>query len=303
MSIPIFKNKTISEIIDILTSEIINSDDFFKCIGVNHPYYEKSSVKRIVNQELSYRENWTGYQRIYYVTHFARAYKFITNIQYYTQIWDNITIDYFTNNYDLFSTFHCHDEIPQWFSENITFKTYVNILKHSVDKCGVEETIQMYKDTLSQISKLTAKKVSINYNEFRNRLEEFHDYVTDLYLQCEHIPFDLPCEYLPTPAVVGDYSVVQPQTSNVLLKWGMKVGNCVGSYTDKVLNKNCVIFLINRGDNEQYTVEIDSNSISKDKPMTIMQAQSRRGYLDSAEKDTICNVIKKAININQLNGV
>jgi hypothetical protein len=122
-------------------------------------------------------------------------------------------------------------------------------------------------------------------------------------LQCEHIPFDLPCDYLPTPVVVEEYSVVQPKTSTDLLKWGMKVGNCVGSYSDKVLNKNCVIFLINRGDeNNQYSIEVVPNSIGEDKNMVIMQAQSRRGYLDTVEKDTIANVIKKAIKIKELTG-
>lgn len=302
MSIEQFKNKSVTDVIDTLTSDIITSEDFFKFIGDPHPYYDKTSVKRLVNQELSHREEWTGYQRIYYVTHFVRAYKFVTNITFYMSIWDNISIDYFTNNYDIFSVFHCHDQIPQWFKDNITFKTYVNMLRLSIEKCGIDDTTQKYKDTLSQISKLSAKKVEINYNEFRNRLDEFHDYVTDLYLQCEHIPFDLPCDYLPTPAVVEEYSVVQPKTSNDLLKWGMKVGNCVGSYSDKVLNKNCVIFLINRGDKDQYTIEVSPSTIGDDKNMVIMQAQSRRGYLNTVEKDTIANVIKRAIKNKELTG-
>jgi hypothetical protein len=302
MSLPQFKNKTVSEVVDIITTKITNFEEFCEFFKIQHDYLDKPSVKKLINFELSHRDKWTAYQRIYYMTNFVNAYKFATNIIFYTTVWPDAQLDIFVNNYELFSDFYNHTEIPQWMMEKMTFKTYVNMLTTSVEKDGMTATAQNYKDTISQLNTLIAKGVKVDYSMFRNRLKEFHDYVSDLYIEMKHAPYELPCEHIPEPVVIDKYKIEQPKDSLTLVKWGAKVRNCVGSYAEQVLRKSTLIFMISEDDKPTYTIEIAPESVKNPDNLVIKQAQrlgSGGYYIEPQERSKVSKIISDAIKLKK----
>lgn len=182
------------------------------------------------------------------------------NIVTFNEIWGEIPFDYFQvylTPIEIFE-FNISKGTFKWLGENITFKSFINMVNHFYNKNTYQSTQSILNDTLNQLSKL-----SNPLPPKRWRLMEFHDHISQLYLEKTIENKSHNTDIIPNKREINEWKIFQPKDTLELAIWGKKVRNCVLSYEDKILSGASAIILIEKEGVPKYTFELDYNSIKK----------------------------------------
>jgi hypothetical protein len=177
-------------------------------------------------------------------------------------IWSDVTFDLIRVNIDCLEIVKLdfiYDEYDKldwppvfhWLCENITAKSFVHMISRYYKSIGSYKTNDIVRDTLCQLIVLIDKNISVSRPK-RWRLMDFHDHISYLYLL--NTTKNKPIEFIIEPYSNQEYSIYQPQDTLTLVKWAIRVKNCVASREYKI-GKDIWIFFIERNRVPYYTVE------------------------------------------------
>lgn len=194
---------------------------------------------------------------------FYEVQNYIKNIISIDAIWNDIGFDYFQQYHFVIETSvlsHFNNSIlKKWMSENLSHKTFLNMLSVYYPKVGYCVYQTNIADTFSQLVSLLDGGYEVSIPN-RWRFVEFHDHISYLYLKKDIKNVEHKNEFIPIPFTKDKWKVYQPKDTLELAIWGKKVRNCVLSYENRIINKESVIVLIEEDDTPKYTFELDYNS-------------------------------------------
>jgi hypothetical protein len=194
---------------------------------------------------------------------FYEVQNYIKNIISIDAIWNDIGFDYFQQYHFVIETSvlsHFNNSIlKKWMSENLSHRTFFNMLSVYYPKVGYCVYQTNIADTFSQLVSLLDGGYEVSIPN-RWRFVEFHDHISYLYLKKDIKNVEHKNEFISIPFTKDKWKVYQPKDTLELAIWGKKVRNCVLSYENKIINKESVIILIEEDDTPKYTFELDYNS-------------------------------------------
>jgi hypothetical protein len=194
---------------------------------------------------------------------FYEVQNYIKNIISIDAIWNDIGFDYFQQYHFVIETSvlsHFNNSIlKKWMSENLSHRTFLNMLSVYYPKVGYCVYQTNIADTFSQLVSLLDGGYEVSIPN-RWRFVEFHDHISYLYLKKDIKNVEHKNEFISIPFTKDKWKVYQPKDTLELAIWGKKVRNCVLSYENKIINKESVIILIEEDDTPKYTFELDYNS-------------------------------------------
>lgn len=240
---------------------------------------EKPSIKRHYGNKLisNYPENLIEFEKN----------NLIKNTEVIQSIWPYVSFDIIRNHIELLEILNLnlnHDSID-WIRSHVKVESFLNMLNQYYKKVGCIEIDYYARDTFDQLNKLLEKSVEVSTPK-RWRMVEFHDHISELYL--EHTTNNVPIQTLIEPKTINEYTIWQPKESLDLVFWGKKVKNCVASYEDRI-GEEIWIFFIEENDRPLYTVETD-------KKLNIKQIVTRyNGSVDVDKSNFVQDLIRKAL--------
>lgn len=194
---------------------------------------------------------------------FYEVQNYIKNIISIDAIWNDIGFDYFQQYHFVIETSvlsHFNNSIlKKWMSENLSHRTFLNMLSVYYPKVGYCVYQTNIADTFSQLVSLLDGGYEVSIPN-RWRFVEFHDHISYLYLKKDIKNVEHKNEFISIPFTKDKWKVYQPKDTLELAIWGKKVRNCVLSYENKIINKESVIILIEEDGTPKYTFELDYNS-------------------------------------------
>jgi len=230
--------------------------------------------------------------------HLRRTYKNISNI---SVIWSDVPVDYFREHNETINSMNFtrpKAKAAKWLRENMSYESFFNMVKvHSAKVANWSELDSVLNDTISQLDDIVDQPKLKLMKPKRWRLGEFHDHITELYVQKDIRNIEYENVHIPTAYVRKDgWSAVQPKDTTELAVWASKVRNCVRSYESKIVNDQSKIILIKENDVPKFTVEIGAEKEVTVASLNIKQAV---GYcnkqLTKEERDFVTQLIVEAI--------
>lgn len=247
---------------------------------------------------------WFSGQELSELVGFYQVANYISNINFLTSVWSDITYDYFQNYQDILMKFELYSgnikDIHKWMKTNMTHQTYLHMVQHFYEKEGFQRTNEIYNDTFNQLSKVitrwgnTPEKIT---KPAKWRLQEFHDHMSHLYIESTTQNVDHHPEFIPFPVEVDNWKVYQPKNTVELQLWGRRVRNCVASYENAILQKKSAIVLIEKNDKPTYTAELDYNALKEGRFnfKQLVGLNNRSSDLDSEKKAVVERLLMAAI--------
>lgn len=230
---------------------------------------------------------------------------YISNINFLTSIWSEITYDYFQNHQEVLTRFDLYsgnndNGVKTWMRDNMSYATFLHMISHFYSKEGFQRTLEIYTDTVTQLGKILSRYQNMNKEISRPkkwRLEEFHNHMSNLYLESTVTNKKHPVEFISAPVKKDNWKIYQPKDTLDLAMWGRSVRNCVLSYEDAIFSKKSAIFLIEENDKPTYTVELDYKELKKGRVSfrQIVGLTNRSSDLDSEKKNIVANLIESVI--------
>lgn len=248
---------------------------------------------------------WFYSQDLNEPVNFYQVSNYISNINFLTAVWSDISYDYFQNYQNILIKFdlycgknkYCYN----WMQNNMSYQTFLHMVQHFYEKEGFRRVNEIYNDTFNQLIKVierwgkTPEKIT---KPAKWRFQDFHDHISYLYIEStsqnvEHHP-----EFIPFPVKVDNWKIYQPKNTVELQLWGRRVRNCVASYENSILQKQSVIVLIEENDKPTYTAELDYNSLKKGKFKfkQVVGLNNRSSDLDSEKHSVIEKLLMTAIH-------
>jgi len=236
---------------------------------------------------------------------FYQVTNYISNVNFLTSVWNEIPFDIFQNYQNILMKFELYSTLEScrnWMRDNMTFQSYLHMISHFYDEEGFQRTLEIYNDTVNQLSKLIARREPENeMNKItkpkRWRLQEFHDHMSHLYLEASTENRKHPTEFIPNPVQIDRWKVYEPSCSLDLAMWGRRVRNCVMSYEDKIFNKKSAIVLIEENFKPTYTAELDYKSLQEGRIhfLQLVGLNNRSSDLDEEKRNIVSNLIESAL--------
>lgn len=129
----------------------------------------------------------------------------------------------------------------------------------------VRQALQYYGDYIRMVKQMRYT----NFEKYPRFLKTVHDVVSRNYkVKLSEIEMELwektATENIKYEKTIGNYQFTIPKTVNELIQEGNAMNHCCGSYSKKVLNKNCVILFLRlkeKPDNSLVTIEIVGNTV------------------------------------------
>ena len=245
---------------------------------------------------------WVCSQDLTELVNFYQVANYISNINFMTSVWSDITFDYFQNYQDLLVKFELSKDTVcnEWLSSNMTHQTYLHMVNHFYEKEGFQRTNEIYNDTFNQLQKVmvrwgnTPEKIT---KPAKWRLQDFHDHMSHLYIESSSTNVEHNPEFIPFPVKVDKWKIYQPQNTVELALWGRRVRNCVASYENAILQKRSAIVLIEENGKPTYTAELDYNSLKKGEFnfKQVVGLNNRSTDLDAEKKAAVEYLLSTAI--------
>jgi hypothetical protein len=245
---------------------------------------------------------WVCSQDLTELVNFYQVANYISNINFMTSVWSDITFDYFQNYQDLLVKFELSKDTVcnEWLGTNMTHQTYLHMVNHFYGKEGFQRTNEIYNDTFNQLQKVmvrwgnTPEKIT---KPAKWRLQDFHDHMSYLYIESSSTNVEHNPEFIPFPVKVDKWKIYQPKDTVELALWGRRVRNCVASYENAILQKRSAIVLIEENDKPTYTAELDYNSLKKGEFnfKQVVGLNNRSTDLDAEKKAVVEHLLSTAI--------
>lgn len=232
-----------------------------------HPtnIFNSPSFQNYLKEAQSQYDTETDDKVKYYI--FGKTFCAVNSTIQICKVWSDLPVDYFRNYIEVLESFlnlnsFSDPVIANWFSNQMNYRSFFNMMSYFLRKKPIHETNELFSDTVRQIPELINRKVKEvidpGLRTWRWRLLDFHDAISDLFI--EHTTEDLP---LPTKSIksvfVKDkWTIYQPDNKIVLAKWAGKVRNCVLTRTEEILENRSEIILIEKEGYPEYTVEINT---------------------------------------------
>lgn len=208
---------------------------------------EKPSIKRHYGNKLisNYPEKLIEFEKN----------NLIKNTEVIQSIWPYVSFDIIRNHIELLEILNLNlsQDSIDWIRSHVKVESFLNMLNQYYQKVGCIEIDHYARDTFDQLNKLLEKSVEVSAPK-RWRMVEFHDHISDLYL--EHTTNNIPIQTLIELKTINEYTIWQPKESLDLVFWGRKVKNCVASYEERI-GDGIWIFFIEKNEQPLYTVETD----------------------------------------------
>ena len=247
---------------------------------------------------------WFVSQELDDLVSFYQVANYISNINFLTSVWSDITFDYFQNHQDILMKFELYNDnikdCYDWMRTNMTHQTFLHMVQHFYEKESFQRTNEIYKDTFNQLSKImtrwgnTPEKIT---KPAKWRLQDFHDHMSVLYIEStsqnvEHHP-----EFIPVPVKMDNWKIYQPKNTVELQLWGRRVRNCVSSYENSILQKRSAIVLIEENEKPTYTAELDYESLKEGKInfKQLVGLTNRSSDLDAEKRSVVEKLLMNAI--------
>jgi hypothetical protein len=211
----------------------------------------------------------------------------IENTEIIQSIWPYVSFDIIRNHIELLEIikFSLSDNTIDWIRSHTKVESFLHMLDRHYQKIGCIEINEYAGDTFDQLNKLLEKSVEVPAPK-RWRMVEFHDHISELYL--EHTTNNVPIETLIEPKTIDGYTIWQPKESLDLVFWGRKVKNCVASYEERI-GDSIWIFFIEKNEQSFYTVETD-------KKFNIKQIVTQcNGSVNVEQQNLVHDLILKAV--------
>ena len=244
---------------------------------------------------------WFCAQDLTELVNLYQVANYISNINFLTRVWSDITFDYFQNYQDILVKFELSKlECDEWLSSNMTHQTYLHMVNHFYEKEGFQRTNEIYNDTFNQLQKVmvrwgnTPEKIT---KPAKWRLQDFHDHMSYLYIESSSTNVEHHPEFIPFPVEVDKWKIYQPKNTVELALWGRRVRNCVASYENAILQKRSAIVLIEENDKPTYTAELDYDSLKKGEFhfKQVVGLNNRSSDLDTEKKAVVERLLSTAI--------
>ena len=234
----------------------------------------------------------------------AQVFSAVTTIKHIDKVWPNAPMDLYRCNFQMLESFLNFSAITKpivtnWLQENMQPATFFHMMSKFIDKEGRDEAISLFNDTFSQLTKILDRKFDFKKTDkFRWRLREFHDFVSQYYLEktTQNIPF---AEIvLSEPANVDGFVIHQPKNTVELAIWAGKARNCVYSRAESVIGGNSYIFFIEKDGKLEYTCEVNKRETKKKKTVVFREIKNRTNRSLTRDEEEMCagllsGIIKK----------
>lgn len=239
------------------------------------------------------------------IVNFYKISNYISNINFLTSVWSDISYDYFQNYQNILMKLDLYSENIEncynWMKFNMSYQTFLHMVQHFYEKEGFRQVIEIYNDTFNQLSKViirwgkTPEKIT---KPAKWRLQDFHDHVSYLYIESNSQNVEHHPEFIPFPVKINNWKIYQPKNTVELQLWGRRVRNCVASYENSILQKQSVIVLIEENDKPTYTVELDYNYLKKGefKFNQVVGLTNRSSDLNSEKHSVVEKLLLTAIH-------
>lgn len=231
----------------------------------------------------------------------AQTFCVFKSISLIDGVWDDTPIDLYRVHYDLLGSFFdfsliSEGVVRQWLRDNMQPATFFHMISQFMEKEGKSETVNLFDDTFKQIKKIQERKFDLKKTDkFRWRLREFHDYVSQFYLEktTENIPFSNVT--LPEPITIKDYVINQPKNTVELAVWAGKARNCVYSRADSVISGRSEIYFIEKAGKLEYTCEVNTRETKKTKTVVFQEIKNRNNRSLTKEEEKLCSDLLSAV--------
>jgi hypothetical protein len=268
--------------------ENITIDQINGLIEQHHiPFFDTPFFRSYLNDKLqSYQMEENPY--IEYVI-FGKVFSVIVTTNQIHKVWSNVPIDYYRTHLSMLencieTNFFDDPELVNWTRNNMNYATFFNLISQSFDKHDISNVNNLLRDTYNQMLKILQRGFNVERPE-RWRLKEFHDHVSNVYLEKTTQNVSFPEKSINEPYVENSYKVYQPNDTLTLAKWAARVHNCVASYADKVFQKRSEIVFVEENGTPKFTVEIDYGPLQKGTVMIKQIQESCRGMGQTNDED------------------
>lgn len=273
-------------------------DNIIQVQSKNIPYFTTPRFTNYLNEQKAAYASEENDKKQYVIA--GRAFCIVTTITQLNKVWKDIPIDY----YNVYSTFlrsfvnlTCFNEpeIANWFSENMSYRTFFNMMNRYLVKTSYTELNDTFSDTVKQLRDLIRKKATIIPPK-RWRLIEFHDHVSEMLLEqtIDNVEYK---NTISKPYKEGDYTVYQPKDKLDLAKWASKVRNCVLSRSSEVEQGSSEIVFVEKDGIPEITVEINGPKNRKDQQfIQIKEIKGRcNSIIPKEQEQQILKMIQSAM--------
>lgn len=222
---------------------------------------------------------------------------YIKNVNMIYSIWKTVPVDYFQNFAEILQKFELHNVKPntyEWLGNNMSSHTFLHMIAHFYSRNKYQDVIEQYTDAMKQLSEIIDRNYEVSPPN-RWRLQDFHDYMSHLYMKSTVINKEHNNEFLPLPVEVNGYKLYQPKDTLELAVWGKRVRNCVLSYENKIIANNSVIVLIEENENPKYTVELDYESLKNGDLQVKQVVGIANSSLNSDERSKVSDLLNQVI--------
>lgn len=268
----------------------------------SNPIFSSPSFQAYVKANEEEYDNCTDDKVQYYI--FGKTFCAVnTTIQLY-KVWKEIPVDFFHNYIIFMEGFILLDRfndknIASWFAENMKVRSFFNMMFCALRKKEVHEVNDLFSDTIRQLSELLKRGHKDKIKIKRWRLVDFHDQISDLFIEYTTEDLPLPVESIKKPFIQGNYVVYQPDNKITLAKWASRVKNCVLLRSDSILNKHSEVILIEEGGRPYYTVEINAPEDRKKMGIQIKEIKGPCNAMVPDDKQKMCiQLIENAMSVN-----
>ena len=246
---------------------------------------------------------WFSSQDLTELVPFYLVSNYISNVNFLTSVWGEIPFDIFQNHQDILMKFELYstpDSAWNWMRDNLSYQSYLHMISHFYSEEGFQRTLEIYNDTANQLNKLIGRRE----NEMekitkpkRWRLQEFHDHMSQLYLEATTENRKHPAEFIPVPFEKDSWKIYEPKNTMDLATWGRRVRNCVLSYEDHILAKRSAIVLIEENNKPTYTAELDYKELKEGRIQfkQLVGLTNRSSDLNAEQRNVVLSLIESAI--------
>lgn len=236
---------------------------------------------------------------------FGQAYSLITTSYQIHKIWNDVPNDYYRTHLSMLEgyiqmKFFNEETVVNWVRENMNYATFFNMLSQGMDKNDLETINTLLRDTFNPILKILQRGQTVP-RPSRWRLKEFHDHMSNVYLELTTKNVSFPEKSITQPYVEDKYKIYQPDDTLSLAKWAAQVHNCVASYSDRVFRKQSEIVFVEENGTPRYTVEIEYGPLSKGfvQIKQIQESCKGMGTLQEDKRHECQKMIERAVGLHR----
>lgn len=246
---------------------------------------------------------WFVSQDLTELVPFYLVSNYISNINFLNKVWSEIPFDIFQNYQDILMKFELYstpDSTWSWMRDNLSYQSYLHMISHFYGEESFQRTLEIYNDTVNQLSKLIGRRENEPEKitkPKRWRLQEFHDHMSQLYLEATTENRPHPAEFIPVPVQKDSWKIYEPKDTMDLAMWGRRVRNCVLSYEDHIFAKRSAIVLIEENNKPTYTAELDYQQLKEGRIQfkQLVGLNNRSSDLDEEKRSVVASLIESAL--------